>query len=98
MDRVGLRRNAVEPDGAMLTYPRPKTTIERVIPLWPETVANLQAGAAAMLEPGEPQSAELFYLNSQARVTWQGDSITSRICKRCALRSATLSGFAVVAQ
>jgi integrase len=45
-----------------LSYPRPKTGIERRCPLWPETVAALRAALAQRPTPKDPRDAGLAFI------------------------------------
>jgi integrase len=46
-----------------LTYPRPKTGIDRKIPLWPETVAALKAAKAERPKTTDPAHESLFFIS-----------------------------------
>jgi len=50
-----------------LDYPRPKTAIERRIPLWPETIAALKAAQAERPEPKDAADKPLFFINPFGR-------------------------------
>lgn len=60
-DCATLPISAVDLENALVTYPRPKTEVERVVPLWPETVAALRASAARRYEP-LPEAEGLFFV------------------------------------
>jgi integrase len=60
--------SAVDPDGGWVTFPRPKTGIERRCSLWPETVEALRAALARRPEAKKPEHAGLVF------VTRCGDS------------------------
>jgi integrase len=63
-----LPLSAVDLDGGVIDYPRPKTGIARRCPLWPETVLALREALACRPEPKTPAAAGLVF------VTRLGDS------------------------
>lgn len=67
MDVATLPLSAVDLDGGMINYPRPKTGVARRVPLWPETVAVLRAALAARPEPGNPNLHGLVFLSARGR-------------------------------
>jgi len=67
MDLAQLPMNAVDLDKAMIDFPRPKTGIDRKIPLWPETVAAVKAWLAVRPEPKDADHAHLLFLTKQRR-------------------------------
>lgn len=52
-----------------LTHPRPKTLVDRRIPLWPETVASIQEYLETRREPKRGTAADLLFLTTQ-RKAW----------------------------
>ena len=50
-DVSSLPESALDLAGSWVTFPRPKTAIERRCPLWPETIATLRASAVARRLP-----------------------------------------------
>ena len=71
-DCASLTVSALDLDGAMIDFPRPKTGIARRCPLWPETVAALRAGLEKRPTPkAEPDAALVF-------ITRCGDSWGTR--------------------
>ena len=65
-------------DGAIIDYPRPKTEVERLIPLWPETVEALRASGSRRPKP-TPSAEGLFFVRTSGD-SW--DSNSSPITKR----------------
>jgi integrase len=51
-------------DRGMVSYPRPKTSVERRAFLWPETVEALRAAIARRPEPKDPQDAGLVFITT----------------------------------
>jgi integrase len=57
-----LPLSALDLEGAVIDYPRPKTGIARRCPLWPETVAALREALASRPEPKAPADAGLVFI------------------------------------
>jgi integrase len=57
-----LPLTALDLDGGWVTFPRPKTGINRRCPLWPETVAAIRDALAKRKEPKNPADAELVFV------------------------------------
>ncbi len=66
-DVATLPKSALDLAGGWIDYPRPKTGINRRIPLWPETVAALRLAIAARPEPKDPADAGLVFLKGRGR-------------------------------
>jgi integrase len=66
-DVAHLPIKAVNLKTGWLDYPRPKTAIERRIPLWPETIAALKAAQAERPEPKDAADKPLFFINPFGR-------------------------------
>lgn len=69
-DCGNLSLSALDLDGAMIDFPRPKTGIPRRCPLWPETVAALHEALAKRPRPKKEEHAGLVF------ITRCGDSWT----------------------
>jgi len=50
-----------------LNYPRPKTGIERRIPLWPETIEAIERALAARPVPKDPADANLVFIGRRGQ-------------------------------
>ncbi len=61
-DIANLPLKKLDLAGGWLDFPRPKTGIERRIPLWPETVAAVKAAIAKRHEPKDPSDAGLVFI------------------------------------
>jgi integrase len=61
-----------------LTFPRPKTGIERRCPLWPETIEALKAAIAERHEPKNEDDADLVFI-TKYRSGWNKDSSANPI-------------------
>jgi integrase len=66
-DIATLPLSALDLDGGWVTYPRPKTGIPRRCPLWPETVAALQAAIAERPEPRQDEAKRLVFVTTRGR-------------------------------
>jgi integrase len=64
-DVATLPTIALDLKNGWLVYPRPKTGIERRIPLWPETVAALKSLLAERHEPKAPAYKDLAFISVQ---------------------------------
>lgn len=56
----------VDLDRGWIHYPRPKTEVDRLVPLWPETVAALKASAECRYEP-RPEAEGRFFVMPNGR-------------------------------
>src|SRR5262249_44712270 len=57
-----LPLSALDLDGGWVTYPRPKTGIDRRCPLWPETAQAIRAALEKRPEPREKEDAGLVFI------------------------------------
>lgn len=64
-DVASLPQSAVDLDGGWVTFPRPKTAVQRRIPLWPETVAALREAIADRPTPKEPADSDLCFVTAR---------------------------------
>jgi len=49
----------------VIAYPRPKTGVERVVPLWPESVAALEKWIVSRPQPKDARNAGLVFLTPE---------------------------------
>jgi integrase len=68
-DCATLPQSAVDLVGGWIDFPRPKTGIERRIPLWPQTVKALRVAIGARPEAKDPADAGLVFL-TRTGVRW----------------------------
>ena len=68
-DCGNLPLSAVDLDGVMIDFPRPKTGIPRRCPLWPETAAAIREAMACRPEPKKEEHAGLVFL-TRAGDSW----------------------------
>jgi integrase len=64
-DVANLPQSAIDFDSGWLTYPRPKTEVQRRIPLWPKTLEALRAAIASRPRPKDSTDAGLCFLTVQ---------------------------------
>ena len=62
-----LPLSAVDLDSGWITFPRPKTGINRRCPLWPQTVEALRKALAERPEPRQPEAEGLVFLTARGR-------------------------------
>ena len=70
------------------TYPRPKTGIERRIPLWAETVEALKAAIAQRREPKDAADKALIFVGprGESYLAQNGYRVAGRVCPRAGHR------------
>src|SRR5262245_52639091 len=61
-DCANLPLSALDLENGWVNYPRPKTGIDRRIPLWPETVQAIHDALAIRKEPKNKTDAELLFV------------------------------------
>lgn len=66
-DCARLPQTAVDWENGWINFPRPKTGIERRIPLWPETLAVLREALTLRPENADAESRGLCFLTRQGR-------------------------------
>lgn len=66
-DCAGLNRSHLKAREGWVYFPRPKTGIDRRIPLWPETVKALAAARKVRPTPHDTTDADAFFLTRQGR-------------------------------
>lgn len=82
-DVASLPQSAVDLEDGWVEFPRPKTEIERRIPLWPETVAALMEAISKRAKAKDRDDADLCFLTKYGkpwvRVQQKGDDPDSRL-------------------
>ena len=58
---------AVDLNGGIISYARPKTGVQRVVPVWRETVSAVEAVLAHRPEPEREQAGRLVFLSPTGR-------------------------------
>jgi integrase len=74
---------ALDLKGGWLSYPRPKTGIERRCPLWPETVKALREWLKLRPAPKKPAHAELVFLTVKGD-SWAKETTDNPVSKETA--------------
>jgi integrase len=92
-DCGALPTSAIDLKGGWVTFPRPKTGIDRRCPLWPETVKALEAAIAERPEPKNEADADLAFITKHGRAWSQSGAshaVTQELGKR--LRALKING------
>lgn len=76
MDLAQLPVSAVDLDNALIDFPRPKTGVDRKVPLWLETVEAVKAWLAVRPEPKDADHAQLLFLTKQRRAWFRPGHFT----------------------
>jgi integrase len=66
-DLARLPIAAIDLNNAIIDFARPKTGVERRVPLWPETVVALRAALAVRPQPRNVEDRELAFLTAEGR-------------------------------
>lgn len=92
-DVGNLPQSALDLAGGWVTYPRPKTAIERRIPLWPETVEALREWSCERPEARKPEHAGLVFITAKGGC-WARQELDSPVSKETAklLKACGLNG------
>ncbi|MCH7989765.1 MAG: tyrosine-type recombinase/integrase [Planctomycetes bacterium] len=61
-DIANLPNSAVDLDKRWIDYPRPKTSVERHVPLWPETLVSLGEAIARRPDPNNAADSECVFI------------------------------------
>jgi integrase len=92
-DVGNLPLTALDLERALIHYPRPKTAIERTIPLWPETVQALRDWLTVRPNPARDQHAGLAFLTVKGD-SWAKETSDNPVSKETAklLKASSLNG------
>lgn len=77
-DCGNLPLSAIDLEGGWITYPRPKTGVNRRCPIWPETRDALKAVLVNRTEPKDPADAVLVFITKYG-FSWAKDTSTNPI-------------------
>ena len=72
-DCATLPMKALDLKAGWVRFPRPKTGVDRRCPLWPETVAALQAALASRPAPKQPEAEGLVFVTKYGQ-RWSKDT------------------------
>jgi integrase len=92
-DCANLPQSAVDLDGTMIDFPRPKTGIPRRCPLWPETVEALREALARRPQHKNDADAGLFFITKYG-LSWGKETSDNPVSKELAklLRKLGING------
>lgn len=79
-DCGNLPFSALDLDGAVIDFPRPKTGIARRVPLWPETAEALRDSIERRPKPKKKENARLVFITSHG-YAWAKDTPDSPVAK-----------------
>jgi integrase len=71
---------AIDFKGGWITFPRPKTGIERRCPLWPETIKMLKAVIEDRAAPKDPANGELLFVTKYG-APWHKETSDNPVSK-----------------
>ena len=74
VDCARLVTSAVDLDQGLVRFARPKTGVERVVPLWPETVEAMKAAVDQKPDVADEAAATLFFLTEDG-TPWARDLV-----------------------
>jgi len=80
-DCGNLPISAVDLEAGWIDFPRPKTSVERRAPLWPETVEALRESLARRPKPASPDLEHRFFLTPRGR-DWTLQQSSTGISKK----------------
>ncbi len=94
-DVAGLALSNVDLKTGWLTYPRPKTGIERRIPLWPETVQAIEAAIESRREPEDTGKKNLVFIGARGEsyVCSNGYRVCQEFVRGLIVAKVTRRGF-----
>jgi len=94
-DVAGLAFSDVNLRTGWLTYPRPKTGIERRIPLWAETVQAVKAAIKARREPKDTAEKNLIFIGTRGEsyVCSNGYRVCQEFVRGLTVAKVTRRGF-----
>jgi integrase len=92
-DCGNLPTSAVDLERGFIDFPRPKTGVERRVPLWPETIAALKQAQAERPDAKDQADAGLFFITKYG-LGWSKDTSDNPVSKefRKLLDSLDLNG------
>jgi len=82
-DCASLPLTALDLDAGWANYPRPKTGINRRVPLWPETVQALREALAKRPHPKNEKHAGLFFVTKYG-LSWGKETTDNPVTKETA--------------
>ena len=85
-DVADLPMSAVDLDGGVIDFPRPKTAVSRRATLWLETVEALREAIAARPKPKAPEDEGLVFNtkdgNRSLKINGNNNTIIDAVCKQ----------------
>jgi integrase len=96
-----LPLSALDLDGGWVSYPRPKTGVERRAPLWPESVQAIREALAQRPKPKDPDAAGLVFLTYRGNSWHTGttdnplSNATAKLLRACGIKGKGLSFYAI---
>ena len=74
-DIATLPTRALDLEAGWVSYPRPKTAVERRCPLWPETIKAIEKYLPTRTTPNNPEDSDLVFITQRGNrwVRFRGD-------------------------